>query len=114
MDKRTLSIWVSIRTVRSTWKGNIMEHDEIIYYDGVSFEQAEKIAKEYAKKEGLIMGTYEGSGWKPLGCSEAIIPGQHGIPKTKGKSSACRDTLLLITIQVYRHTQCLCDTEHKS
>ncbi|WP_258409055.1 hypothetical protein [Ligilactobacillus saerimneri] len=41
-----------------------MEHDEISYYDGVTFEQAEKIAKEYAKKEGLIMGTYEGSGVK--------------------------------------------------
>lgn len=41
-----------------------MEHDEISYYDGVTFEQAEKIAKEYAKKEGLVMGTYEGSGVK--------------------------------------------------
>ena len=81
-----------------------MEHDEIIYYDGVTFEQAEKIAKEYAKKEGLIMGTYEGSGVK----APWVLRSNYS---TKGKSSACRDTLLLMTIQVYRHMQCLCDTK---
>lgn len=37
-----------------------MDDDSWIF--GVSFEQAEKIAKEYAKKEGIILGKYEGSG----------------------------------------------------
>lgn len=37
-----------------------MDDDSWIF--GVSFEQAEKIAKEYAKKEGITLGKYEGSG----------------------------------------------------
>ena len=37
-----------------------MEDDELL--TDVTFEQAEKIAKEYAKKEGIILGKYEGSG----------------------------------------------------
>lgn len=37
-----------------------MENNETIFYDRLTFEQAEKIAKEYAEKEGLVMGNYEG------------------------------------------------------